>query len=110
MGGQGQKKTLDLAMEHLNGALKKLLRNLEANLNEDTRVRCSRVSRLMNRFVCKLDENLEFKEGSGNHSVSQAERDLNECVGALTEAAVFYKFLDASTRHFLPSEVLCCHI
>ena len=75
----------DLHLEHLNRRLKRVLRNLQSNI-QTTTITCAANSIGIVQEICdQFDKETSNKKGSGRHTVPSSKKDISLIVESLEE-------------------------
>ena len=75
-GGRGRNISLDLRMEHIVHLLKEMLKNLGANVNPSTALRCSRAINPVEKLLNSINEELNVRRPSGKHTAKRSYSDF----------------------------------
>lgn len=88
-GGLGNNIPLDLDLEHDNHLLKDMLRGLGSNISTTTVTRISKAFFVLKELCKKLDQELDIRTVSGEHTKKDLNKDLYQIVKVLKEEMVF---------------------
>ena len=88
-GGLGNNVPLDLDLEHDNHLLKDMVRGLGSNISSITVTRISKAFFVLKDLCKKLDQELDIREVSGEHTRKDINKDLYQIVQVLKEERVF---------------------
>ena len=84
-GKKGKNIALDLHVEHSNNYVKQGVKNLDPNLNERSTNRICNAESGMRQIMENVDQNIRTSKGSGKHTHSSTENDLDELVNRLVQ-------------------------
>ena len=90
-GGDGNNCAMDVALEHDNHALKDIIRDLGANISEESVQRVCRAFFILIKLLLVLDSETNVKKVSGKHTEKSVKEDLIKVVKTLCEQHVFEK-------------------
>ena len=88
-GRPGKNVSLDLHMEHLNGKLKTMMRNLGSNITPKTVHRAAKAFGIVNQVCTQFKQDTDIKSNKPYHSVPSFSKDLEQIVGQLKKEEVF---------------------
>jgi len=104
MGGKGKNVALDLDMEHSNRFLKQAIKNLGPNVTERAVARICHAQREIQILTDTIDQDILRVAGSGRHTRSSTERDLQELVDRAISTDVYNEQEGRHYNHFLNFE------
>ena len=91
----------DLHLEHLNRRLKRVLRNLQSNIQTTTITRAANSIGIVQEICDQFDKEASNKKGSGKHTVPSSQKDISLIVESLEEEpAVLMKKTNRSHSSF----------
>ena len=91
----------DLHLEHLNRRLKRVLRNLQSNIQTTTITRAANSIGIVQEICDQFDKETSNKKGSGKHTVPSSQKDISLIVESLEEKpAVLTKKTNRSHSSF----------
>ena len=108
-GGLGNNIPLDLDLEHDNHLLKDMLRGLGSNISTTTVTRISKAFFVLKELCKKLDQELDIRTVSGEHTKKDLNKDLYQIVKVLKEEMVFSDVQISREMKSFPNfqEIIC---
>jgi len=100
-GGMGKNIPLDLDMEHSNRFIKQAIKNLGPNITEKAVSRICQSEKDVRVLLAKVDDCLQRNPGSGKHTKSSTEQDLEELVKRGVSTDIYTRHDYRQYRHFV---------